>query len=126
LNHDHKPLNNTDRIVIRNNIQLRGGINRLFRKNSNLNSTSIHVDGAQVTGIWTELTSDTDQGITESDGTLTLRSDSEKNLASGTFIFNVTGVYLVDWTYNTTANAEYYDSIKVPNWENFSKPHCQI
>jgi len=79
-----------------------------------VDSTGIHVEGAQVTGIWSELTSDTDEGITESDGTVTLRSDSEKNLASGTFTFTVTGVYLADWTYNATANAEYYDSITVP------------
>jgi len=73
------------------------------------------LEGAQVIGIWSDLTSDTDEGITESDGTVTLRSDSEKNLDSGTFTFTVTGVYLAGWTYNPSANAEdYQGSITVP------------
>ncbi|MCL7475717.1 MAG: S8 family peptidase [ANME-2 cluster archaeon] len=62
------------------------------------------VQGAQVSGVWSGVTSDIDTGTTAADGTVTLYSDSAKRLVEGTFTFTVTGVVLPGWDYNTSAN----------------------
>ncbi|MCL7412467.1 MAG: S8 family peptidase [ANME-2 cluster archaeon] len=62
------------------------------------------VQGAQVSGIWSGVTSDSDTGTTVADGTVTLNSDSVRKLVEGTFTFTVTGVVLSGWNYNTSAN----------------------
>jgi len=79
-----------------------------------VNSSGSPVSGAEVTGTWSNLTSDSDTATTGTEGEVTVCSDSVKNLASGTFTFTVTGVYLADWTYNATANPVDSGSIIVP------------
>ena len=64
----------------------------------------IQVVGAQVSGDWSGVTSDSDTGTTPADGTVTLLSDRVK-LAEGTFTFTVTDVVLTGWEYNASANA---------------------
>lgn len=67
---------------------------------------------AEVYGVWSGMTSDSDIGITGTDGAVTLKSNSIKNPASGgEYTFTVTDVVLEGWTYNTTANVENSDSI---------------
>ncbi|MDF1557326.1 MAG: S8 family peptidase [ANME-2 cluster archaeon] len=62
------------------------------------------VPGAQVSGVWSGATSDSDTGTTAAEGTVTLHSDSVKNFVGGTFTFSVTDVVLFGWDYNTSAN----------------------
>ena len=58
------------------------------------------VAGATVNGHWEHATSDSDTGITDSAGTVTLTSDSVKKPSSGTvFTFVVDNVVLSGWTY---------------------------
>jgi hypothetical protein len=61
------------------------------------------VEGANVSGIWSGLTGDSDSGLTDSNGKVALNSDSVKN-AHGTFTFTVTGVERAGWTYDSSAN----------------------
>lgn len=68
------------------------------------------VKGATVSGHWSGLTSDTDSGLTDTDGKVSLISDKRKN-ASGTFTFTVDDITLEDWEYDPSANAEESDSI---------------
>jgi len=79
-----------------------------------VNSNGSPVSGAQVTGTWSGLTSDIDVAPTGTDGKVTLRSDSEKNLASGMFTFTVDEVTHSGFTYNASANVENQGSITVP------------
>ncbi|MCK5711629.1 MAG: PKD domain-containing protein, partial [Hyphomicrobiaceae bacterium] len=51
-----------------------------------------NVEGATVYGTWSVATSDTDSGVTESDGKVTLESDELKNASGKTFTFTVTDV----------------------------------
>jgi len=79
-----------------------------------VNSNGSPVSGAQVSGTWSGLTSDIDVAPTGTDGKVTLRSDSEKNLASGMFTFTVDEVTHSGFTYNASANVEDQGSITVP------------
>ena len=71
------------------------------------------VEGATVSGHWTNLTSDTDVGITDASGIVILKSDRVKR-ASGTFTFIVDNVTHSVFTYNASANVEDQGSIIVP------------
>ena len=73
------------------------------------------VAGVTVYGSWNGATSDTDSGITDVTGEVTLESDEVKNAPGGTtFGFTVDDVTRSDWTYNSTVNVETTDSITVP------------
>ena len=75
-----------------------------------VNSNGDPVPDAEVSGSWSGPTSGSDIGTTSTDGAVTVKSDSVRGL-SGTFTFTVTDIALTGWTYNTTANVEYSDSI---------------
>ena len=79
-----------------------------------VNETGIPVQDAIVSGYWSGATSDSDDGNTDNSGTVSLDSDTAKVRSGAEFTFTVTDVYLADWTYNASANVEYYDSITVP------------
>jgi len=70
------------------------------------------VEGATVSGHWSGLTSDSDSGTTDGDGTIALDSDSVKN-ADGTFTFTVDNVTKEGWVYDPSKNVETSDSITV-------------
>ena len=73
------------------------------------------VEGATVSGHWSGATGDSDSGVTDADGKVSLQSDKVRNAASGTtFTFTVDDVALSGWTYNSTLNVETSDSIIVP------------
>ncbi len=73
------------------------------------------VEGATVSGYWSGATSDSDSGVTDASGEISLKSDSVKNPPSGTtFTFTVDDVTKTDWTYDSAANIETGDSITVP------------
>jgi serine protease len=78
-----------------------------------VDSSNNPVSGAQITGTWSNLTSDSDTAPTETDGEVTVCSDRIKNLASGTFTFTVDDVMHSDFTYNATANVETSNSTSV-------------
>jgi subtilisin family serine protease len=80
-----------------------------------VNNSGIPVDGATVSGHWSDATSDSDSGVTDaSSGEISLKSDSVKNPSSGTtFTFTVNGVTKDGWTYDSEANVETSDSITV-------------
>lgn len=72
------------------------------------------VGGATVEGHWSDATSDTDSGLTDASGQVSLDSDEVKNAASGTtFTFTVDGVSLTGRTYDPASNVETSDSISV-------------
>lgn len=72
------------------------------------------VDGA-VSGDWSGTTSDSDSGVTDGSGQVSLKSDEKKNPASGTtFTFTVDGVVKDDWIYDPSNNVETSDSIIWP------------
>ncbi len=74
------------------------------------------VEGATVYGSWSGATSDTDSGLTDATGIVTLGSDEVKNAPSETttFTFTVDEVTRSDGTYDPAANDETSDSIAVP------------
>jgi len=73
------------------------------------------VAGATVSGHWSGATGDTDIGVTDGAGRVTLESNKVKRAArSTTFTFTVDGVVLAGWSYNPAANVESSDSISVP------------
>ena len=73
------------------------------------------VEGATVYGSWSGATSDTDSGVTDATGKVTLESDEVKNPPSGTtFTFTVDDVVKSGWTYDPSNNTETSDSITVP------------
>ena len=74
----------------------------------------IAVPNAEVSGSWSGSTSDTDIGITDNSGAVTLKSNNIRE-SSGIFTFTVTDVTLAEWTYNITANVEVSDSIDFEN-----------
>jgi endoglucanase len=78
-----------------------------------VDADGIPVEGATVSGHWSGLTSDSDSGITVSDGTVSLDSDKVRN-ANGTFTFTVDNITKAGWTYDFGANVETSDSITVP------------
>jgi PKD repeat protein len=72
------------------------------------------VEGAMVYGHWEVLTTDSDSGITNINGQVSLQSDKVKRAIPGTtFTFEVDNVELNGWIYNPTANVETIDSISV-------------
>jgi len=73
------------------------------------------VAGATVSGHWSGATGDSDVGLTDASGRVTLESNKVKRAARGTtFTFTVDGVVLAGWSYNPAANVESSDSISVP------------
>lgn len=72
------------------------------------------VAGATVYGTWSGLTEDTDSGLTDAIGQVSLSSDKVKNAPSGEiFTFTVDNIILSGWTYDSSANKETSDSITV-------------
>jgi len=72
------------------------------------------VEGATVYGSWSGATSDTDSGVTDSSGEVTLSSNGVKNASGGTtFTFTVDNVVKSGWDYNSGANLETSDEITV-------------
>jgi len=73
------------------------------------------VEGATVSGTWSGATSDTDSGVTDGIGQVSLQSDKVENPKRGTtFTFTVDSVTKEGWTYDSSKNTETSDSIKVP------------
>ncbi|MFH1433041.1 MAG: S8 family serine peptidase [archaeon] len=63
------------------------------------------VEGATVSGHWSDATSDIDTGITGASGQVALNSNEIKNAATGTtFIFTVDSVTKDGWTYKPSEN----------------------
>ena len=72
------------------------------------------VQGATVSGSWSDATSDADSGVTDSAGQVSLDSNEIKNAPPGTtFTFTVDNVALSGWTYDPVANVETSDSITI-------------
>jgi len=72
------------------------------------------VEGATVSGTWSGATTDTDSGITDGMGQVSLESDKVKNPDSGTtFTFTVDDVTKDGWTYDS-GNSVTSGSITVP------------
>ena len=73
------------------------------------------VEGATVFGHWSGATIDTDFGITDASGQVSLESNKAKNPSSETtFTFTVDNVEKAGWIYDPSTNVETSDSIKVP------------
>jgi hypothetical protein len=73
------------------------------------------VSAATVSGHWSGATTDTDSGMTDGSGKVSLQSNVVKNPASGTtFTFTVDSVAKAGWTYDPSANIETSDSISTP------------
>jgi subtilisin len=70
------------------------------------------VEGATVSGKWSEATTDSDSGITKTNGQVSLKSDKVKKPDSGTtFTFTVDNVTKDGWTYDPsgqTSNSKMY------------------
>jgi len=80
-----------------------------------VDATGAPVGDAIVEGHWSDATSDTDSGLTDTSGEVALDSDKVKSPSSGTvFTFTVDDVSLTGWTYDPAANVETSDSIIVP------------
>lgn len=80
-----------------------------------VDASDIPVEGANVSGHWSGATSDSDSGVTNFNGKVSLQSDKVKNPPSGTtFTFTVDDVTKDGWTYDPSANLETYDSITIP------------
>ena len=81
-----------------------------------LDESNNRVEGATVSGLWSNATTDTDSGLTDASGKVSLKSNKVKNAQSRTnFTFTVDNVSsLAGWAYNQTANVETSDSITVP------------
>jgi subtilisin len=74
-----------------------------------------NLEGATVSGTWSGATNDTDSGITDINGQVSLESSKVKNPISGTtFTFIVDNVSKDGWTYDLLENVETSDSIEVP------------
>ncbi|MFC1968443.1 S8 family serine peptidase [Chloroflexota bacterium] len=76
-------------------------------------ANGIPVEGMVVYGQWSELTGDSDSGITDTNGKVVLTSDRMKN-SSGIFVFTVVNITKEGWTYDPEANLETSDSITLP------------
>jgi PKD repeat protein len=70
------------------------------------------VPGAKVTARWTGLTAQNDRGMTDANGTVTLRTHPTKQ--PGSFTLTVAGVQKSDFTYDAVRNVETTDSISTP------------
>ncbi|MBA7517227.1 hypothetical protein ES705_09280 [subsurface metagenome] len=63
------------------------------------------VEGATVSGVWSGETSDSDSGITDVDGKVSLQSDKVKNITNEiTFTFTVDDVIKDGWNYDSPAD----------------------
>jgi hypothetical protein len=72
------------------------------------------VPGATVSAQWSGATSDSDVGITDALGRITLQSNKVKRAQPGTtFTVTITNVVKSGWTYNPAENAETSDSATV-------------
>ena len=72
-----------------------------------VNTTGITVDVATVEGHWSNATTDSDSGTTNSTGQVPLDSDEVKKALDGTnFTFTVDKLIKSGWTYDPTANNE--------------------
>ena len=76
-----------------------------------VNGSGVAVAGATVSGHWSGLTQDLDSGVTDSNGSVTLNSDTVNKSASGTFTFTVDDVTLPAWQYDPAANVKTSNSI---------------
>jgi len=66
------------------------------------------VEGATVSGHWEGATSDSDSGVTDVNGQVTLQSDKVKRASSGTiFTFVIDNVTKDGWTYDASANGDF-------------------
>ncbi len=73
------------------------------------------VEGATVYGTWSGATSDTDSGLTDASGEVSLKSNKVKNApGETTFTFTVDDVSLTGWDYDSAANVKTSGSINVP------------
>lgn len=73
------------------------------------------LSGASVSGHWSGATSDSDTGLTDGAGQVTLQSSNVKRAPHGTtFTFTVDDVSLAGWSYDAASNLESSDSISVP------------
>ena len=82
--------------------------------NSDL-TNPIPVEGATVSGHWSGATSDSDSGVTDVSGQVSLVSDKVKNPPDvTTFTFTVDNVIKAGWTYDSNVNVETSDSVTVP------------
>lgn len=73
------------------------------------------VSGATVSGRWSGATNDSDTGVTDASGRVTVQSNRIYRPRSGTtFTFNIQNVNRTGWTYDSPANAETSDFIRVP------------
>jgi thermitase len=73
------------------------------------------VSGARVSGHWSGATRDSDSGLTNSSGQVSLTSNPVKKPRSGTtFTFTVDNIQLSGWTYDSASNVITTNSIKVP------------
>jgi len=77
-----------------------------------VDANNVAVQGATVSGHWSGLTDDTDEGVTDASGKVSLKSDKLKN-PIGTFTFTVDNVEKTNWTYDFESNVETTDSIEV-------------
>jgi uncharacterized OB-fold protein len=76
------------------------------------NAIDMPVNRAMVSGHWEGATDDTDQGGTDAEGKVTLRSDWLKSPSGGEiFTFVVDDITKNDWVYDSSANDETSDSI---------------
>lgn len=72
------------------------------------------VEGATVYGSWSGATTDTDSGVTNSSGEVSLQSDRVKNPTSGTkFVLTVDNITKEGCGYDPNANLETSESITV-------------
>ncbi len=77
------------------------------------------VEDVKISGQWSDATRDNDSGVTNSEGKVTLSSDTVWRATSGTrFTFTVDDVSKNGWTYNPAANMESSDS-KIVGSESF-------
>ena len=73
------------------------------------------VSGVGVFGHWSGASSDSDTGLTDGAGRVTLQSNNVKRALHGTtFTFTIDSVSLAGWSYDSGSNLETSDSISVP------------
>ena len=71
------------------------------------------VEGVTVYGHWSGLTQDSDSGITNASGMVTVTSDSVK-VATGTFTFTIDNFAKSGWNYDSEANVINSSSVSIP------------
>lgn len=76
-----------------------------------LDSNFVPVANANVTGMWSGLVSDTQTELTGIDGIATFESPKVSNSATGIFVFTVTDVTALDFTYDPESSIEESDCI---------------